>query len=178
MHWLQQGIKSSEINPVACWHSSILLCSPHLLLQPVSCPAPPSTLPPFNPPQLWLSSLWTNFVIGPQTAAGEQPRPTKATWECNMWSCVTRDQGFEPHRGAKIKPESIDMRETKKGKQTPIWNNGTCCCYLSGYAQSLHALIYEFVFNSHFFFEFFCLNNRYLKYIFEGKPLSKPWYRC
>lgn len=80
--------------------------------------APPH---PTNPPQLWLSSRWTNFVIGPQTAAGEQPRPTKATWECNMWSCVTRDQGSEPLRGAKIKPQSINVRETKKGKQTPIW---------------------------------------------------------
>lgn len=41
-----------------------------------------------------VSSLWTDSVVGPQTAAGEQPRPAETTFsasECYMRSCVTSD---------------------------------------------------------------------------------------
>lgn len=107
-----------------------------LLLHPVSCPSPwPRPPTSLSPPQHRLSSQWTNFVIGSETAAGERPRPTNATWECNMWSCVTPDQDSGPLRGAKVKPESITLREAERRgeeKQTWIWNIGVCfeLCFL------------------------------------------------
>lgn len=116
--WLQQNIQSGDMNPVAFWHLSTLLwffqtcccCSP-------SAARPPGPAHPSSPPQHRLSSQWTNFVIESQTAAGERPRPTNATWVCNMWSCVTPDQDSGPLRGAKVEPESINSREAKRRKE-------------------------------------------------------------
>lgn len=116
---LQQNIQSGDMNPVAFWHLSTLLwffqtccccCSP-------SAARPPGPAHPSSPPQHRLSSQWTNFVIGSQTAAGERPRPTNATWVCNMWSCVAPGQDSGPLRGAKVEPESINSREAKRRKE-------------------------------------------------------------
>lgn len=85
VHHLLAPVKHRSKWKIIC---SMLAMFHFLMLQYLQlAPAASAHSPP-------VSSPWTDSVVGPQTAAGEQPRPAETTFsasECYMGSCVTSD---------------------------------------------------------------------------------------